>query len=64
MLSLEAMFALLDGMRGEAIGLIEAPGDQRDAFAFGAAHGRILVIAEIRERLNALIENNNREDDT
>lgn len=57
------MFALLDEMRAEAIGLVETPGDQRDAFAFGAAHGSISMVAQIRERLNELVENSNQEDD-
>ena len=64
MIPLEAVLALLDELRAEAIGLIETP-RARDAFEFGSTHGMISAVAEMRERLQALVENSNRnhEDD-
>ena len=62
MIQLEAVFALLDRLRAEAIEMLEKPRG-RDAFAFGEAHGTISTVAEMRDRLNDLVENNNKDSD-
>lgn len=62
MLSLESILALLDELRNEAIGLVETPKD-RDAFAFGAAHGALEVIHNLRNRVEELVNQNNQGDD-
>lgn len=55
MIPLEVVFALLDELRAETIQLAENP-DGRDAFAYGETVGRFRSLAEIRARLDALVE--------
>ena len=54
MLPFEGILALLDEMRAEAVAGLESPGTPTE-FGFGALHGRIVTIAEIRQRFEALV---------
>lgn len=60
MIPLQVIFALLDELRAETIALAENP-DGRDAFAYGETVGRFRSIAEMRSRIDNLVEQANRE---
>ena len=62
MIPLEVLFAQLDALRAETIELIETPSD-RTEFGFGTLHGRIASIKELRERIEALVNQANNGDD-
>lgn len=62
MISLEAIFALLDELRAEAIQAAETP-NSRDAFGFGEVSAQLRIIAEFRGRLEAVISINNKHED-
>lgn len=62
MIPLEVIFALLDKQRADTIELAER-GEGRDAFAFGAVHGRFAAIANFREALDDLVEENQKGSD-
>lgn len=59
MIPLEIVFQLLDQLRADTLELVENP-DGRDAFAFGELTGRLRSVAEMRERLNSFVEQNQR----
>lgn len=62
MIPLETVFALLDELRARSMALAENP-DTRDAFGFGETAGRLRSIAEMREALDNLVEQNQRGSD-
>lgn len=62
MIPLHVIFALLDELRADTIELAENP-DGRDAFAYGELAGRFRSIAQMRARIERLVEEANRERD-
>jgi hypothetical protein len=62
-IQLEAVLLLLDQLRAEHIEMLENP-KGRDAFAFGEASGGIRAVAEMRNRLESLVSDANKGDDT
>jgi hypothetical protein len=63
MIQLEAVLLLLDQLRAEHIEMLENP-KGRDAFAFGEASGGIRAVAELKNRIEALVSAANQGDDT
>lgn len=61
MLPLEELLRILDGMRSEAIGLVESPPEgMRNEFGFGRVSGMIQMLAQIRNSVLTQIEENDR----
>lgn len=56
MIELEFVLAVLREMNAEVLEMIEQPGEQRDAFAFGKVHGMLLATKTFQQRLEAKIE--------
>lgn len=54
MIPLEEVLRLLDQLRSEVLELVEKP-RERDAFAFGEASASLRMVAEMRQRFEALV---------
>lgn len=57
MIHIEEMLAILDAVRGEAIEAAEYPQHEyQTEFGFGRVAGILQAVAQVRERLNAVVE--------
>jgi hypothetical protein len=56
-LQLDVLYRLLDELRGEAIRAVESPSEEyRNAFGFGRVAGMLWAVQEMRERIDAKVE--------
>lgn len=56
-MDLHALLRMFDEVQNDALDLVNRPGpDQRDAFSFGKVHGILLALGELREKVNAYIQ--------
>jgi len=63
-LPLDILLRLLDGLRDEAIRAVESPGEEyRNAFGFGRVAGMLSAIHEMRERINAVVEESDQQEE-
>lgn len=57
MIPLEIVFEILDKLRAETLELVEnPPAELRTEFGFGAATGSLRILGQVRERLDARVE--------